>query len=130
MLCQQLFRRQAHGQQCKKRNIGADAIIAADEPHKDADDAAEARNGRKQQRHDIQAAQQPKAVAEARRPGPAGLPVPAAQQQDEQRQKAQHPHNAEVAVGVLVVHGAFIGGQDMEVAPQPVCKLLHAVPVG
>ena len=38
------FRRQADGQQCEERNVRADAVVPADEPHKDTDDAAKAGN--------------------------------------------------------------------------------------
>ena len=52
------------------------------------------------------------------------------QQHEQQREEAENAHNAEVAVGVLVVHRAFIGGQNVEVAAHPVGELLQAEAVG
>ena len=56
---QLFFKSQADSQQREERNVRADAVVPADEPHKDADDAAEAGNRRQQQRHDVEAGQQP-----------------------------------------------------------------------
>ena len=60
----------------------------------------------------------------------ARAPVIVAEQQHQQHQKAHNTHNTEIAVGIFVVHGAFIGGQQMEILFQPVGQFIPAVSVG
>ena len=45
--------------------------------------------------------------------------IPVTQQYQDQKQKSDDAHDAEIAVAVLVVHGAFVGGEDLEVALDP-----------
>ena len=129
-LGQPLFCRKAHGEQREEDNVRADAVVPADEADKNADDAAKAGQGGQQQRHNVQPAEQPDTVAQFGALGAAGLPIPVTQQHQDQKQKSDDAHDAEIAVAVLVVHGAFVGGEDLEVALDPPRQLADAKAVG
>ena len=118
------------GQQRKERDVGADAVVPADKPQHNADEPAKAGDGRQQQRRHVQARQQPQPVARLRGGRAPGLPAAGMEQQRQQRQKAEYADDAQVAVAILVIHGAFVGGQQAEIALQPVGQLVPPVPVG